>query len=85
MVVAAARAGIDDVVAYVLDLDPSCARSRGRSGQTVIDVDLACKSSRGLDVLQQRALLSAMDYASVPRRNAGFIPAHTLKPFWQAR
>jgi hypothetical protein len=85
LVVAAARAGIDDVVAYLLDLDPSCARVRGRSGQSVLDVYLSSKSSRGLDLLQQRALLSAMEYASAPRRNAGFNPAHTLKPFWQVK
>lgn len=85
LIVAAARAGIDDVVAYLLDLDPSCARARGRSGQSVLDVYLSSKSSRGLDLLQQRALLSAMDYASAPRRNAGFNPAHTLKPFWQVK
>lgn len=85
LVVAAARAGVDDVVAYLLDLDPSCARARGRSGQSVLDVYLSSKSSRGLDLLQQRAVLSAMEYASAPRRNAGFNPAHTLKPFWQVK
>jgi hypothetical protein len=26
-----------------------------------------------------------MEYASAPRRNSGFDPAHTLKPFWHAR
>jgi hypothetical protein len=85
LVVAAARAAVHDVVAYLLDLDPSCLRAKGPGGETVLDVYLACKSSTGLDMLQRRGLLSAMDYASAPRRNAGFDPAHTLKPFWQAK
>jgi hypothetical protein len=85
LVLAAARAGADGVVAYLLDVDPTCARAKGPGGQTVLDVYLTSKSSRGLDLLQQRGLLTAMDYATAPRRNAGFDPAHTLKPFWQAR
>jgi hypothetical protein len=85
LILAAARAGADGVVAYLLDVDPTCARAKGPGGQTVLDVYLTSKSSRGLDLLQQRGLLTAMDYATAPRRNAGFDPAHTLKPFWQAR
>ncbi len=85
LIVAAARAAIHDVVEYLLDTDPSQMRAKGRDGLTVLDVYLASKSSSGIDILQRRGLLSAMDYASAPRRNAGFDPAHTLKPFWQAR
>jgi len=75
LVVAAARSGLHDVVAYLLDMDRSCVHLKGRRGDSLL----------GLDLLQQRGLMSAMDYASAPRRNAGFNPAHTLKPFWQAR
>ena len=85
LVVAAARSGLHDVVAYLLDMDRSCVHSKGRRGDSVLDLYLSTKSSSGLDLLQQRGLMSAMDYASAPRRNAGFNPAHTLKPFWQAR
>ncbi len=85
LVVAAARVSIDDVVAYLLDLDPSCSRAKGRGGHSVLDVYLSNKSSSGLDLLQQRSLMSAMDYASASRRNAGFDPARTLKPYWQAK
>jgi hypothetical protein len=85
LLIAAARAGIDVVVAYLLDIDQSCVRFKGRGGDTVFDVYLSCKSSTGLDLLLQRGLVSAMEYASAPRRNSGFDPAHTLKPFWHAR
>jgi ankyrin repeat protein len=85
LIVAAARSGLHDVVAYLLDMDPSCVRLKGRRGDSVLDLYLTTKSSRGLGLLQQRGLMSAMNYASAPRRNAGFNPAHTLKPFWHAR
>jgi hypothetical protein len=85
LVVAAARSGIHDVVAYLLDMDRSCVHAKGRRGDSVLDLYLSTKSSKGLDLLQQRGVMSAFDYASAPRRNAGFNPAHTLKPFWQAR
>lgn len=85
LIVAAARSGLHDIVCHLLDTDPSQFRAKGQNGHTVLDVYLAAKSSAGLDLLQRRGLLSAMDYASAPRRNAGFDPACTLKPFWQAR
>lgn len=67
LVVAAARAGIENVVGYLLDKDRACAHAKGRGGECVLDVFLSSKDSRGIDLLVQvRVCVCVSACACVP-------------------